>query len=733
MKVTKMEVNNYRLLKNIEIDLETDLSLIIGKNNCGKTSVLSVLNKFIGDKSSSNYFKYDDFNIDFKNKLFEAVEANDKEMKMLNNNGIELFIYIEYDRNDNLANINSLMLDLDPDNNTIVVKFEYTLSSEKMISLIESFSEYYNRFLTMENTDVEKTICFDNFMKKKHKRFFEISRKSLLFDTETQKPSEKEYRILESSFVDFNKIISFKYIRARRNTNNSDNDGTLSSLSSRYYEKIKTDDNNPVFQKFEDELLSTDASLTDIYQGIFDNVVKKIRRFGGIKRNETVVKIISTLSQQQLLKGNTTVVYEANNYQLPENYNGLGYLNLINIIFEIETILSEFRYDNDDTIAPADINLLFIEEPEAHTHPQMQYIFIKNIKKLLMESSFVDADKNQLNLQTIISTHSSHIVSECNFDDIKYLKKTSQTSVISKNLKDLETTYKDEKDPENNRFKFLKQYLTLNCSEIFFADKVILFEGDTERILLPAMMRKIDQEEKSSDVIPLLSQNISLIEVGAYSQIFDKFLSFIGIKTLIITDIDAGKEKQRDTPNKDGTFTYDIVACSVECGTHTTNGALKHYYLEPMKNAKGNQLDFFTEMLLKEKVLSNKDDIWTVESKGFLMIVYQTLENYNGKSYYPRSFEDAFFHINRQFIIDNKDSFISLKNSKKISQKKENDTEYMYDAYQIAENCIKSKSSFALDILINSKTKEGYDFTNWQIPKYIKEGLLWLREDLIMN
>lgn len=34
---------------------------------------------------------------------------------------------------------------------------------------------------------------------------------------------------------------------------------------------------------------------------------------------------------------------------------------------------------------PADINILFIEEPEAHTHPQLQYIFIKNIKELLRE------------------------------------------------------------------------------------------------------------------------------------------------------------------------------------------------------------------------------------------------------------------------------------------------------------------------------------------------------------
>ena len=43
MKITKIIINNFRLLKNTEIDLEKDLSLIIGKNNCGKTSVLSAL------------------------------------------------------------------------------------------------------------------------------------------------------------------------------------------------------------------------------------------------------------------------------------------------------------------------------------------------------------------------------------------------------------------------------------------------------------------------------------------------------------------------------------------------------------------------------------------------------------------------------------------------------------------------------------------------------------------
>jgi putative ATP-dependent endonuclease of OLD family len=59
-------------------------------------------------------------------------------------------------------------------------------------------------------------------------------------------------------------------------------------------------------------------------------------------------------------------------------------------------------------------------------------------------------------------------------------------------------------------YKFLKQYLTLHRAELFFADKAIFVEGDTERILLPAMMKKIDQEKPDN---PLLSQNISIIEV----------------------------------------------------------------------------------------------------------------------------------------------------------------------------------------------------------------------------
>jgi putative ATP-dependent endonuclease of OLD family len=64
-------------------------------------------------------------------------------------------------------------------------------------------------------------------------------------------------------------------------------------------------------------------------------------------------------------------------------------------------------------------------------------------------------------------------------------------------------------------------------------------------MLFLAMMKKADKETAHNAGLtkyePLLSQNMSVIEVGAYSHIFATFLGFLGIKTLIITDLDCAK------------------------------------------------------------------------------------------------------------------------------------------------------------------------------------------------
>ena len=705
MKITKIHVKNYRLLKDFSIDIEKELSLVIGKNNCGKTSLLSVMDKFLNGNSSS--FTYEDFNLDFKEELIRAIE-NDVDEKY-SPIGIRMNLFIEYVDTDNLSNISSLMMDLDPDNNSIILSFEYVLTFDK----IKKLKEEFERFISGE---LGKTKPKDlrYFLKNNYSSYFQIIKKTI-------DPKDfSRFIDVEKENINLNKVINFQSIKANRDVSNREPDSSLSTLSYRIYEKIEADDNHKVkIDEFKDALYDTDESLGSVYETIFKETIDKVKKFGGLKPDETQIKITSTLQHKNLLQGNTTVVYRHDTNELPENYNGLGYMNLISMIFEIEILLNKFK--RNKTEIPADINLLFIEEPEAHTHPQMQYIFIKNIKSLLKEGIIREDGENR-ELQYIISTHSSHIVAESNFDDIRYLKR-DKNAVIAKNLKSLAVEY--EKDGQNENYKFLKQYLTLHRAELFFADKAIFIEGDTERILLPAMMKKIDQDNQKN---PLLSQNISIIEVGNYSHIFEKFIDFFGIKSLIITDIDSAMSKDKhDELKKTDSKIKQMAPVDDVNATITTNASLKFFYSKELlsdfknKDVKDLVLNKIEQMNASTGQIEKR---WIKDENGYLACVYQKSEaNIDGATYHARSFEDSFFHINKQFIRDYKSSFKSLKNISLFDDASKN-------AYELDESCIDKKPAFAIEILLNSKTDEGNgkEFSNWEIPAYIKEGLLWLKD-----
>jgi predicted ATP-dependent endonuclease of OLD family len=414
MEITKIKVKNYRLLKDFELDLEESLSLIIGKNNCGKTSLLSILDKFIGSKSLSNNFKFDDFNSEFKDELKTKIESNTETGYL----GISLKLYIQYSDADDLSNIgNSIIMDLDPDNKTIVLAFEYKLYN--FLKLVND----YNDFKTKENAK-EEHLRKDlyHFLKINHKEYFKVFKKSVEFNNETKIENDDVFIDLIKEKIQIDKIINFKMIDTKRNVSNTEPAKSLSSLSSKIYQKIESgEEEKESIEKFKDELLKTDTNLDKIYETIFDDVLKDVRKFGGIKDGDSNIKIISTLQHKELLNGNTTVMYNINDtHDLPESYNGLGYMNLVSMIFEIKILINEFKRELSEK--PADINLLFIEEPEAHTHPQMQYIFIENIKSLLSKG-IERTDGQNRKLQTIISTHSSHIVSKSDFNDKNILKK----------------------------------------------------------------------------------------------------------------------------------------------------------------------------------------------------------------------------------------------------------------------------------------------------------------------
>lgn len=485
MQIYKIQVENFRLLKNFSIDIEEELSLVIGKNNTGKTSILSALDKFL-NRSDNNKFHFDDFNIDFKEELSELIIGDILDPNNYIEKGIKLKIFIEYTETCNLENLSKVMMDLDPENNRIVLGFEYILPYNNYINLKSDWENFkIKEEHKHEENDQYKAKGLYDFLADNFSNYFHFQRKSIEINKDTQITNENNYIDLDKELISTKDIINFKYISARRDVANKDIDKTLSTQTSKIYEKTETKQRqNEAVEVFKDKLSETDDQLSRIYVDLFHDIIAKVGDFGGIKPNESEIEIISNLQHRELLKGNTTVVYKHDDHnKLPEHYNGLGYMNLIYMIFEIEILIQEFKREKERK--PADINLLFIEEPEAHTHPQMQYVFIKNIKKLL-RVGIKREDGECRKLQYIITTHSSHIVADSDFDDVKYLKKNGCNSVVAKNLKDLKKDY----DERSKEYHFLTQYLTISRAEIFFAEKVVLIEGDTERILIPTMMKK---------------------------------------------------------------------------------------------------------------------------------------------------------------------------------------------------------------------------------------------------
>ena len=678
MEIKKICIQHYRLLNDFSLELKNDLSLIVGKNNCGKTSVLSVLEK-IFNKNSNRNLVWEDINLYHRREIFENIkrvsDIPDSELSSIL--GINLQIWIQYSELDSYQNIQGFMMDLNPENNFIILEFSYIIPIQKLreiSSLTCGFADDFSKF--------------ESFMKKNLNKFFEIQIYSRGYNPITQEMTEEKSDLHEMK--DVHKIIKVRGISASREVSNKENNHSLSKTSNRFYklnngEEINSNANNLL----QSAILKADETLTRAYsgddgvEGIFTSVFERVKRFGG-NDSETELAIHSSLSEKDILSNNTTLYYKHDDSLLPETYNGLGYLNLYGIIFEIETLMADIKNE------PADINLIYIEEPESHTHPQLQYIFIKNIKDLLKEHNDELKESGDFScIQTLITTHSSHIVSDCNFDDLIYFKRDNGTAV-SKAFNSLKEEYGDEQ----LGYKFVKQYLTLNSSELFFADKVICVEGDTERILIPTMMQKVDIANpinKASNTMPLLSQNISIIETGAHSQVFRKLFDFLGIKVLIITDIDPANKNENNRMN----------SCSAVDATSTTNTSIKSFF-----DISGDEIfSIVTQKSFAEKISSDYR----------IRIAYQIPEDDNG--YQPASFEDAFIGLNKEFIIKHKDGLIEFEALKNF------DDGEIEDFYEFARNKVNKKSAFASSLLYFEDEEN-----TWKVPNYISEGLLWLRE-----
>jgi len=665
MHISKIRIQNFRLLKDTTLDLEgesnNELSLLIGKNNSGKTSFIILFENFL----KSRHFYYDDFPMGLRKNILEICDETD-----IYSLAIRLSLKIEYGEKDNLQNLSDFIVDLDPNCNTVRMAFEATINKSKLLKDLEAVTKRK-----------------DEFIKKNLSDYIQV--RYYIFDSYNDFETEHRSNLIKKEASDVNNLINLKIIQANRNVTSSDaspqDRRILSHLATRFYNskvKMSHDDLDGI----NSSIIDADDQLSSNYKTFFKPFLEDAKSFLEL----TALNVVSDLQSKEVMVSHSKITYGKDDTELPEYLNGLGYMNILYLLLNIEIEKADFEEKGRD------INLLFIEEPEAHTHPQLQYVFIDHISKIL---------KGIKGLQTFISTHSAHIVKKCNFKDIRYfhIQKKEANIEIRNFYIELQAKYANEDDAdvdkvEKEHFKFLNQYLTIGSSELFFAEKIIFIEGISEKMLLPYFINQFDEDgmgDKGDSA--LTSQNISILEVGANAKVFKHFLDFLEIKTLIITDLDTTNEGKSEKGRK----VYE--ACPAEDGTHTSNATLRHYYNSPKFDEDG-----FSVWMQKLKEHGHDDP------SPLIKIAYQDVED----GYQGRSFEEAFVNVNMNDIGSNLDDVDGLKNKGKFDECKSDPDQFVDEMLDS-----KGKSSFASSLLYLALSKKSL---KWNIPSYVKEGLKWI-------
>ena len=73
MYISQIKVKNFRLLKDATLDLRKKISLLVGKNNTGKTSLLVLFEKFYKNQR----FHYNDFSLSLREKILKIDDDTD--------------------------------------------------------------------------------------------------------------------------------------------------------------------------------------------------------------------------------------------------------------------------------------------------------------------------------------------------------------------------------------------------------------------------------------------------------------------------------------------------------------------------------------------------------------------------------------------------------------------------------------------------------------------------------
>ncbi|MGJ6122886.1 AAA family ATPase [Mycolicibacterium sp. Y3] len=654
MKIAGIEVRNFRLLRNVNVDLAQQATVVVGRNNTGKTTLAEVITRFLD--VSVPRLKLADFSVETYRDFHAAYRfyregETTRAREVLPEISLTLRITYAADVPE-YGPLSALIVDLDPDCNEAIVRLAYSLQGGRLSELFDGIA---NTDASAAQPDIETILAA-------------IARRvPQLFSRSITAVDPNDPTNTRDINVDaIRKLITVHFLRAQRGLD--DEKERPKDLIGRIFQTLFTAaakaGDGTAQRETADQLAAAvsgiEQDLGDSVSEMMKGIAPALEQFGYPGLNNPELEAETTLDIERLLSNYTTVRHKGvAGVSLPESYSGLGSRNLVLMLL---TLLGYYReYATRDGMPG--LHLIFIEEPEAHLHPQMQEVFIEQLSGIAKLFPSLDTQTHPWTPQFVVSTHSSHVANRAEFSGIRYFRVVAAEEGREGNHAEVLDLSRAKGLDE----QFLHQYLTLTRSDLFFADKAILVEGTTERLMIPAAIRK---------TAPALSnQYVTLMEVGgAYAYIFFPLLDFLGIPALVITDIDTVGPQTGSTQKH---------ATTVHHGDGTSNATIKKWFSE----SENTPFDLLRAAETAEII------------KPARYLAYQVPEA--GSAACGRSFEDAFILANP--------SIFSITMTDDVDKDEE-------EAQRIAE--LQKKSAFALRFAILEK--------DWVTPRYIQRGLDWL-------
>ncbi|WP_214691564.1 MULTISPECIES: AAA family ATPase [unclassified Exiguobacterium] len=229
--------------------------------------------------------------------------------------------------------------------------------------------------------------------------------------------------------------------------------------------------------------LDTDDNEIEDQEGkeLLEQINTYLKEFSGFRNNQISDFTITKLRLKNIL--------ERLNLDITESKSGLGSQNLLFIATEL-LLLKRNQYQG--------LRLAIVEEIEAHLHVQAQIRLVEFLHKEVSDSQ----------IQLIMTTHSTDLASKVKLKNLIICKDGSAFPMGDEN------TQLNKGD-----YLFLERFLDSTKANLFFAQGVILVEGDSENLLLPIIALIIDK--------PLSLFGVTIVNVGntaflRYSNIFKR-------------------------------------------------------------------------------------------------------------------------------------------------------------------------------------------------------------------